>query len=208
MAIGEAGVPHDDASYTGDVPGSALSVSYWRDKAREFQVVMNQIDATAQAAQDMAVLNLDPGLTSDLMGYLSEFDMKKTVFRVAAEGINAGAALINAAGGRFPQLSIPSTLGLGPLVIPAAAIAALGTAAALIVWGQSWIAGVNERMATAQLLATGDPEVARLIARAKAAQIAADQSPLASVSGIVKWGALAFLGYLAWKTLASRGRIS
>jgi hypothetical protein len=208
MSIGEAGVPHDDASYTGEVSTSALSVQYWRDKAREFQNVLNQVDATARAAQEMVSLNVDEGITTDLLAMLADFDLKKTAFRLAAEGINAGAAIINAAGGRFPQLSIPQSLGLGPLVIPAAAIAALGTAAALITWGYAWIAGVNDRMATAQLLGTNDPEIARILARARAAQIQADQSPLQSVSGIVKWGAIALLAWMGYQAFTSRNRVS
>ena len=139
----EAGLTHDDESYEGEQSGSLFSLDYYRSKAQQFQGVLNQVDQAAQAAQLAIDSGVDPDLTRDLVGMLQEFDQKKMTFRIAAEGINAGAAVINAAGGRFPQLSIPQGLGLAPL-IPAAAIAAIALAATLIAWGVKWIDGVQQ----------------------------------------------------------------
>jgi hypothetical protein len=198
MTIGDAGLPNDDASYTGVVDSSAVSVQYWRDKATEFQNVLNAVDQTARAATEFAAATSDQQTIDYLVGALNEFELKKTALRLAAEGVNAGAATINAAGGRFPSLSIPQGLGVAPLVIGAAAVAAFGAAAALISWGNSWIAGVNERMRYAALLDAGDPEIGRILARAEAAQQAANASPVSQLSGVLKWGAFAVLALMAW----------
>jgi hypothetical protein len=142
---------------------------------------------------------------------LEEFDAKKALFRGTAEAINAGAAVINGLGGRFPELSVPVGLGLAPVVLPAASIAALGVAAALITWGVQWVAGVVSRMETEQLLGYGTPEqkadLAAQLVRAKMAHDAASESPLQSVSGLIKWGAIAFFGYLAWRAYSTRGAV-
>ena len=49
--LGDAGTDNSDASYTGDVSDSSFSLDYYRQKAREFQGVLNQVDANAQAAR-------------------------------------------------------------------------------------------------------------------------------------------------------------
>lgn len=196
--LGDAGLPNDDASYTGEVPASSLSVQYWRDKAVEFQRVLNAVDETARVGYEFLATTNDPNAIEPIQQLLNEYDYKKTALRLAAEGINAGAAAINAAGGRFPQLSIPAGLGIAPVVLGAGAIAALGAAATLISWGLAWIQGMNERMSFAALMQTGDPEITRILARAKAAQAMAEQSPLASIAGLAKWGAIILLGLMAW----------
>lgn len=203
--LGDAGT--DNAAYdgvTGDSP-SVFSLDYYRQKATEFQTILNQVDATAQAAQNVIDAGIDNDLSNDLVTALSEFDAKKAVFRMTAEAINAAAAFINSAGGRFPSLSIPTGLGFAPIVLPAAGIAAIATAATLIVWGVSWINGVKERMRLAQLMSVGTPEqqaeLARSIAVADNAQRTADASPLSSVASVVKWGAIGlglWLAYRAW----------
>lgn len=186
--------------------GSMLSLDYYRNKAREFQVILNQVDETARAAGIAIASGVDDDLTADLSGLLAEFDAKKALFRLTAEGINAAAAVINSAGGRFPSLSIPAGLGFAPFVIPAAGIAAIATAATLITWGVQWIQGVNERMLYAQLTGKGTPqqqaELARALALGKQAEQAAQASPLTSIATVVKWGAIGvglWLAYRAWQ---------
>lgn len=200
MQLGDAGTPN--AMYDGETGDSVFSMDYYRNKAREFQSVLNQVDAAARAAQ-MAIDTGSSDLAADLTAMLQEFDSKKLLFRGTAEAINAGAAIINNMGGRFPQLSIPQGLGLVPLVIPAATVAAIGVAAALITWGVQWVGGVVERLRREQLLGVGTDaqkaDLARSLAMADAALAASSESPLASISGVVKWGAIAFLGYMAWQ---------
>lgn len=194
--LGDAGMPNDDASYTGSVDNSVASVQYWRDKALEFQRVLQSVDETANAAAEFLSRTTDQSAIAYINEALNDYDTRKTALRLAAEGINAGAAVINAAGGRFPQLSIPPGLGLAPLM-PAAAIAALGTAAALIVWGKSWIDGVNERMRYAALMQSDDPEIGRILARAEAAQRVASTSTIAQIGTYLKWGAIVVVVIMA-----------
>lgn len=196
--LGEAGIPHDDATYGGDTGDSSFSVQYWRNKAVEFQHVLNALDEASRAGYEFVAVTMDPAAQESVQAMLNEYEFKKSALRLAAEGINAGAATINAVGGRFPQLSIPPGLGIAPIALGAGAIAALGAAAALISWGLAWISGINERMAFGALMQQGDPEVARILARAKAAQAMAEQSPISALSGLVKWGAVLVLAVMAW----------
>lgn len=199
--LGDAGLPNDDASYTGEVDPSSFSVQYWRDKATEFQRVLNAVDETARTAADFMAVTNDQGAIEALSSALSEYEMQKTALRIAAEGINLGASAINAAGGRFPSLSIPQGLGILPLALPAAAIAAFAAAATLIAWGVKWIEGVNERMRYAALMQGNDPEITRILARGEAAQLAAQQSPITAISGAVKWVGIGVLILMAWPML-------
>ncbi len=201
--LGEAGLDHSDASYEGEQGTSVFSLDYYRNKARQFQDMLNQVDGAATAARVALAAGADPDLERDLVDMLREFDAKKSTMRMTAEAINAAAAVINSAGGRFPQLSIPTGLGALPLVLPAAGIAAIAVAATLITWGVTWIDGVKQRLLYAQLTAKGTPEqqaeLARALAMAEAASRASDESPLASIAGIAKWGAIAVLGWMAWR---------
>lgn len=204
-AVGDAGTPNTDVSYGGaDAAPSPFSLDYYRNKAREFQDTLNALDAAQGAVYVALDAGVDPSTEGELLASLQEFDAKKTILRATAEAINAGAAFVNSVGGRMPELSIPTTLGLGPL-LPVAAIAAIATAATLIVWGQSWIDGVNQRLATAQLLDATDPDkrtaLAQSIATAQAAQRSASSTGLAAVAPIVKWGAIALIAFFGWKTL-------
>lgn len=180
---------------------SVFSLDYYRNKAREFQTSMVAVDQAAIAAR----VALDAGISSevndDLGALLSEFESKKWTYRMTAEAINAGAEIINSMGGRFPQLSVPQGLGLVPFAIPAATIAAVGVAASLVVWGAQWVSGVNERLRLAQLLDVGTPdqkaELARAIGLADAAERAASGNPLSSIASVVKWIAIAGVGWMA-----------
>lgn len=204
MSIGDAGIPNTDASYAGESGESSLSVQYWRDKITEFQRTLNALDETYRAATDFLAVSGDSQTVQYLNEAISEFDFKRTALKLAAEGVNVAAATINAAGGRFPQLSIPQGLGVAPIVIGAGAVAAIGAAAALTSWGMTWIQGVNERMAYAALMQPNDPEIARILARGKAAQAEAEGRNSGMFGGIgqiapyIKWGAVALLAYMAW----------
>lgn len=201
--MGDAG-SHSDYEYTGDDGSSALSMQYYRNKAAEFQVTLNQVDEAARAAQNAIDADIDPSLTSDLLVMLQDFDMRKSTFRATAEGINAGASIVNSMGGRFPELSIPSGLGLVPFLIPAASIAALGVAASLVVWGSQWVGGVVDRMKYAQVSAQiTDPAKREALAietqRATLAQEATSATGLSDIAGVVKWGAIAALAFLLFR---------
>lgn len=211
--LGDVG-PHDDASYGGEVSDSVFSLDYYRTKAREFQVLMNQLDLSAAAAQTVldaygeqqedGTSLISDDLACDLINRLEEFDNRKTLLRGTAEAINMAAAGINMVGGRFPQLSVPSGLGFLPAIAaPAALVAAIGTAAALVVWGAQWMQGLNDRLKTAVYLnAVEDPVKKAALVQALAASDAAiatsSGTGLSNIAGMVKWSALAVAAYLAY----------
>lgn len=211
LQLGEAGVPHDDASYVGEVSDSVFSLDYYRTKAVEFQSVLNALDGGYRAALSMLQNpELSPDLRNDLQARVDDFETKKWAFRTTAEAINLGAAALNSVGGRFPSLSVPGTLGLLPAALPFAAVAAFGTAATLIMWGREWIAGLNDRLKTAQLLeAQASPELqsdlARTIALTESAARVASDSPFGAIAPLIKWGSVAVVGYLVWRLYKRHG---
>ncbi len=209
--IGEAGIPHDDESYVGETGDSAFSLQYYRNKANEFQDVMNAMDGTARSLRALLQYPLSLEDTQGIQEQLAEFESRKLMFRAAAETLNAAAYAVNAAGGRFPVLTVPQGLqGLGfAPAIPLAAIAALATAATLISWGRDWMAGVNRRLHDERLLAAiDDPaeraKAAELIMQANAAQAASEGSTLSKVASIAKWGLIAALAYMGWRAWENR----
>lgn len=207
--LGDAGVSNDDTSYTGADDSSVFTMDYYRSKAQQFQVTMQALDQAAQAASDMMEVTDDNDLVLDLANYLTDYDEHKYQFRLAAETINAGAATVNALGGRFPQLSVPPGLAMAPVIMGAAALAALATAAALIVWGNTWLKGISQRMnvaAAAQMIDDPDKRAVFLQAAvtAQAAADAADDSPLSSIANMVKWVAIAAGVYFAFNAIGGR----
>lgn len=211
MALADARMPNDDASYTGEVSDSVFSLDYYRNKAREYQVAMNALDDSWHAANSALVLGVDEDTAAYIVQWLEAFDAKRAQARMIGEGINLAANVINSAGGRFPVLSIPGSLGALPFVMPAAAIAAFAAASTFVVWGAQMVSGLNERLRLAQLLdAQSSPEqraqLAAEVARVDAAQRELNLSPLGSLAPLLKWGALAVGAFVAWKLLAPRLR--
>jgi hypothetical protein len=185
---------------------SPFAMDYYRNKAREFQAVLNALDLGYQAANSaLATGALDEESQAAIIESLDAFEGRRTILKMTAEAINAGATVVNDLGGRFPQLSIPQTLGALP-VAPVALVAAIATAAALISWGNNWLAGLNERLKRAQLVAGASPEQRdRLIdsmAQADNAVSQAQASVLSTLAPIVKWGAIALAAFLAYKAFA------
>lgn len=198
---------HDDASYTGEVSTSNFSMDYVRDRIREFQSTLNALDSGYRAATNALALPALPIESRDELAALAdEFQSKRWSLKATAEALNMGAAAINAAGGRLPQLSIPGTLGLLPAALPFAAVAAVGTAATLMVWGREWLRGVNDRLKTAQLIAAqtspeSAAEIARSIAESDAAVNAAENSGFGAVANLVKWGAIAVGAFMLYRAV-------
>jgi hypothetical protein len=210
--LGEAGVPHDDESYGGELSDSIFSMDYYREKAREFQETLNRLDQTAELAYEAASSNISESLSLDLLVMLDEYESRKWTLKATAETINAGAAVVNAMGGRFPVLSVPSGLGAVP-ALPLAAIAAVATAATLISWGVSWIEGVNDRLKIETLTAAvNDPETSpetrdRLLTiygETEKLAAASSGTGLATIATIAKWGAIAGLVFMGYKLIENR----
>ena len=184
-----------------------VALSYYQQKIVEFQNLLNGMDAAAQAAQSALWDDIDPQLSKDLQAYLDDFDSKKWEFRAAAEALNLAINGANLVGGDFPNITVPSTLGVVPLVAAGVIAAAVATAAALIVWGNTWLQGLNQRLRDKELLASVTDPVKRdkLIQtqmEVEAAAVEASASPLSSISNIVKWlaiGAVAYFAFSAYK---------
>ena len=188
---------------------SPLALDYYRRKAVEFQQVLDALDRSYWAASGaLGTGALDEATATALEAALADYESRKGSLRLTAEAINAGAAAINSMGGRFPRLSIPGTLGLPPLLAPAAMVAAIGTAAALIAWGSQWIAGVNERLRRAQIIEGTSPgnrdAIVRAIAESDNAVNVAEGSFLASLAPTVKWIAIGIGAFLLYRAYSNR----
>ena len=206
--LGDAGTPNTDASYGGEVGDSVLSMQYWRDKAGEYQRVMDSLDTTARAIRTVLGAGVSEQDADELQMWLSDYEDKRAMFRGTAQAINAGAMVVNAAGGRFPVMQVPQTLAALPM-LPIVAVAAFATAATLISWGRSWMEGVNRRLHDQRMLDTiTDPEqrarAAEAVLQANSAQASASTSPWVAAAGIVKYGAFALLAYMGWKMWNNR----
>ena len=184
-----------------------VALSYYQQKIIEFQNLLNGMDAAAQAAQSALWDDIDPQLSKDLQTYLDDFDSKKWEFRAAAEALNLAINGANLVGGDFPNITVPSTLGVVPLVAAGVIAAAVATAAALIVWGNTWLQGLNQRLRDKELIASvSDPAKRDQLITAQVAveqaAVEASASPLSSISNIVKWlaiGAVAYFAFSAYK---------
>lgn len=194
-------IDYSDEQYTGEQSTSVFSMDYYRNKAREFQVTLNAVDSTMRALEDTRnEVTLDDDTRAQIDSLLDDAYGKRTTLKLTAEAINAGAAVVNSLGGRFPNLSIPPSLGIAPL-LPLAAVAAIATAATLIVWGTTWIRSAATVLRQYnQLNAVQDPAeraaLARSLAAADAAQSLADGSLTGNIANIVKWAAIAIGAYM------------
>ena len=141
-----------EAGYGFTGTNSPVSLSYYQQKIVEFQNLLNGMDRAYTAANDLYWENIDPALADDLKKYLDDFDSKKWEFRAAAEALNLAVNGANLVGADFPSITVPSTLGVVPLVAAGVIAAAVATAAALIVWGNTWLQGLNQRLRDQELL--------------------------------------------------------
>lgn len=196
-----------EAGYGFTGTNSPVSLSYYQQKIVEFQNLLNGMDAAAKAAQAALWDDIDPKLSADLQTYLDDFDSKKWEFRTAAEALNLAVNGANMVGADFTNITVPSTLGVVPLVAAGVIAAAVATAAALIVWGNTWLQGLNQRLRDQELIGSvTDPEkrdkLIQTQMEVEAAAAEASASPLASISNIVKWlaiGAVAYFAFSAYK---------
>jgi len=199
----------DDAGGApGAAPGQApMTLDYFRQKAIEFQEVVNALDGTGRTIRELLVAIEDPQLAADLAQAYNEFDRKKGMIRATAESVNLAAAGLNLIGVQAPRITIPQTLGAAPIVVSAVAAAAIFTAASLIIWGREWIAGVNQRLNAATVIGavpeSDRAKVAQAVLQTQAAVAETEQSPVVAIAGTVKWIALAAIAYFAWQAYSS-----
>jgi hypothetical protein len=193
---------------TPPVETSPVTVEYWRQKALEFQTTLNAVDSVAQESWALASVLPEGSQLDSVMEGLQEFESMKRRMKTAGEAINALAAIVNTAGGRFPVLSIPSALGLPPVAIPAGIALTLAGLGGVIAGATAWAALQARRIessidavnliADPEERANAAREVALIRARAEAAAATAD-SPLASLANVAKWAGIAALAFFAFR---------
>jgi len=189
------------------IPAESVTLDYFRGKAAEFQELLGNLDRVGSQIELMLQDGInDVQLRNDLTQRWQELQARKGILKTTAETINLA---IGAANLEIPRLSLPTTLGAVPVLVGAAAAAAVAGVAALITWGYGWIAGVNARLRQAQLLEGLSPEdrgkVAQTLAQTELAQAEAGASPIQSLAGVVKWIAIAALGYFAFRAYQQYG---
>lgn len=181
------------SAYVEEAQGAAAGadVGYFTRKINEFQGMVYDLDTTeANVRSFIQDYNINDPV---LLEQLDAFDTKKAVIRGAAEALNLAVAGINAIGGNLPSVRLPQGL----------AASAVAVAAALIVWGRDWIAGVNDRLKTREVLEQ-IPEAQRGQAAADLLKLEATRknselSPLGNIANIVKWAAIAAGIYFAFQ---------
>jgi len=191
-----------------------VTSNFFRDKAREFQDVINALDATSREVEMLIGALPESAMLDELVIQFGELQNKKGQIRLVAEAVNFAANGLNQLGANLPTIQIPQTLGAAPLVIAGAGAAAIAAAAAIIIWGKAWIDGINQRLRDKALIESV-PEaqrgaVADAIMRTEAEKAKADASPIGAIAGVVKWvaiGAVAYFAYQAWTQYSGRRAI-
>jgi len=180
----------------------SLSPDYYKQKVVEFQQLLNNL-ALAREATIEIVRNGPVELHEELNALLQELDTKIGRYRTVAELLNIGINGLNTVGANFPKLTIPKGLGVAPIVIASGFAVLVGTAAAMTIWGYTWIQNAQALARQAQLYGYLTPEQRATVA-SKALELdqlaaASESSPLASTANIVKWVAIAAVAYFAFQ---------
>lgn len=213
LTLGEAGVPHDDATYGGtDSSGSLVSMDFVRTKILEFQAAMNALDRAYQAC-NAAYFATDPPDES-LYAWLMDYEANASQIKALAQTINAGASTINALGGRVPSLSIPQTLGAVPMIaVGAALLFALSSVGAWLAYAKGKVAGAGQIIATiqAQPANASKAEILDAAREVKASMASLSDNALSNlVDGVSSLGGLLKIALLvggAWLVMRSAGDV-
>lgn len=198
-------VVYEDPS---DAAPVAEKVGYYEQKMIEFQNLLFALDRSAVTMQEIADGEYDPDLTSDAQAWLTEYDDNKWKFKGAAEALNFAIDGWNRLGGSMHNLSIPSTLGLAPLGLPAVA-AAIAAIAALTVVALRMIDNANKLSTTQQYLNNiKDPairsQVASKMATLESETRSSESGSVSMIAGTVKWVALVAVAYFAYQAMMKR----
>jgi hypothetical protein len=191
-------IDNSDLLYTGE----NSSMDYFRNKARDFQIVLNNLDIIDKSLMDVRYeINGQDDLLAEWADLYDELQSKKSQFKLAAEAINLASNGLNALNVRFPQLSIPS--GLGNPVPVVAVTAAIAGAAVLIYWSSQFIPRVFNFLDYLVSVQFADPENRQRIIQIKEKtnnEIAKNGGgSLNQLTTIVKWVVIAGGAYFAYK---------
>jgi hypothetical protein len=190
-------IDNNDLLYTGE----NSSIDYFRNKARDFQIVLNNLDIIDKSLMDVRYeINGQDDLLAEWADLYDELQSKKSQFKLAAEAINLASNGLNAVNIRFPQLSIPNSLGIAPAIGVAAAIAG---AAVLVYWASEFIPRVFNFFDYALSLNFADEETKKRIIELKEKtnfEIQRNGSgSLNQVVNVIKYVAFAGAAYFAYK---------
>jgi len=213
-AVNDVGL-YDDVGYTGEVydPGSIgrlASPDFYRDKIREFQVALNELDAAAVQMRAFAGLAIPPAEYDAAVAWLEDYDANRTRAIAAAQAINVASAAANAIGIRMPTVSWSQRGGLGNPLLIAGVATAIGAGAWVLSYAASKIAEAHRITRVKQILADLPPDQ-----RAAALRVeqeielvrARAENPVSAIADAVKWIALAAAGYFAYRAFMDwRGR--
>jgi hypothetical protein len=207
--MGEAGVPRDDHYYAGDVSTSPVSLDYFREKAREFQVTLNALDETYRAAVgavSSAGASLPPEQRSALEALIDEYQSRRLWLKGIAEAMNLAASVVNSMGGRAPVLSIPQTLGLPAVALPAVYAGAVAAAVIAIEWATGFIQrGYATLASIADLRSLPDSDRAAVVTardQARNALLNANSTGIGAIAPWLKWGVIVVAGFFVWRAVA------
>lgn len=207
--VGEAGVPRDDYHYTGEVSSSPLSLDYFREKAREFQVTLNALDETYRAAMgavSASGASIPYEYRAALDSLIDEYQSRRLWLKGTAEAMNLAARALNSVGVRAPVLSIPQTLGLPALAVPAVYAGAVAAAVIAIEWATGFVQrGYATLASIADLRSLPESERAAVVTardQARTALLTANSTGIGALAPWLKWGVIAIAGFLVWRAVA------
>jgi hypothetical protein len=198
----------DDPGYTGEVPDSGsvtqyASLDFYRNKIREFQVALNELDATAKVMRDFAALPVPPAEYDAAVQWLTDYETNRAYAVAAAEAINLASNTANAAGIRMPVVSWQMRgVGAFPPLMIAAVASAVGAGAWFLSYAIDRISAAKEITAMRDTIAML-PENERAAALRMNQEItlakARAENPIASIANVVKWVALGVAGFFAYR---------
>lgn len=207
VTLGDAGAPGDDLSYTGEDATQPVSMAYFRARFAEFQSVMTAMDQAYQAGV-AAYFASDPP-DEALYNLLLDYERKAADLKATAEAMNAGAQIVNAAGGRLPVLSIPATLGALPVLAMSAVVTwALSRVAGWIDYARGYTAGMADALALVRAMPSNasKPEIEAALSQAHQAARAVSDNALSravanigTASGVANLILIGGLAFLAWR---------
>jgi len=175
-------------------------------KIAEFQTAIDNISGASDDLHYMQSLPISESDAALIADKLSELESRKTAFRYAANALNFATGIVNNMGGSMPEVRIPSGLGFAVLGLPLAEAAAIAGAAALVIWGTTWIASTHSIALSAAENLPEPHRTAALERLSKTQQHNAISDSIAGAASIVKWIVIGGALYFAYTTFVEKKR--
>lgn len=196
---------NDDLHYTGETGDEYLTVQKYRNMATEFQVALNEADATYNALKNLFVGDFSAETYDALVVYTDDFESKLSWIKGASATLSAAGQAANAIGIRFPVVNTPSTLGAFPLGVMAGIAGALLVAAGVVTYLNAWRTDAIAAMKQLAMLETlPENERVKITQAAILAEQASSNSWSANMLTGIKIVSVAALAYFAFKLLSEK----